>query len=467
MKKNKIDINAVQRLHQAGHLDQAKAGYLAILQDLPRGSSAHHALVLNNLGTIYFKQNNLSEAIDAYQRAIAIKPDYVDAYYNLGLALTKNNLLENASTVYQKLLAISPAHDAARFHLACLYMRTEKIDQALTELLIVEAAQPYHFETQTNLATCYLKKGALNEAKQHYSNALKLIPEDTQILFNLGVINMQQGLIDHAIQYYQRTLQVNPDLFEAHNNLGVAFLAKQYPDFALSHFKEALRLQPENKSIAYIVDALSQNKPLLIAPPDYIKSLFDSYADHYESHLLNALDYKIPQLFNDAVLRAIHPQTKLDILDLGCGTGLCGVVFKSSAKSLIGVDLSQKMLDVAALKKCYDELIVSDITSFLSNKHAQYDLILAGDTLVYLGELDQLFKSLYQALRNQGLFIFNTEISDDSDFRMSQSGRFLHNKKYIDRVSQKEGFKIIQYQPVVTRLQHNGPVQGHLYVLQK
>lgn len=46
----------------------------------------------------------------------------------------------------------------------------------------------------------------------------------------------------------------------------------------------------------------------------------------------------------------------LDILDLGCGTGLIGSWFKDYARKLVGVDVSPTMLDMATKKGCYHEL---------------------------------------------------------------------------------------------------------------
>lgn len=465
MQKTNSDIESVRAFHQAGQLDQAKDGYLTLLEK--NTNPELQAWALNNLGTIYYKQNNLTAALEAYRRAIALQSDYVDAYYNLGLVLVKQDLLEEARLNYQTILQQSPTHDAARFHLACIYMRQEKIDQALTEFLVIEAAQPYHFETQTNLATCYLKKGVLNQAKQHYVSALSLVPNDVQILFNLGVINMQQGYLDQAIQYYQKALSYEPDVFAVHNNLGVAFLAKQHAGLALQHFQQALRIQPTNQGIGYIVEMLKQNKQLLAAPMEYVKTLFDNYADHYEPHLLQALDYQVPPLFKKIAEKELHAKTAFDILDLGCGTGLCGDIIKPYAKTLIGVDLSEKMLALAAAKKCYDQLIAQDITSFLSDKNQQYDVILAGDVLVYVGELENIFSQSYQALRLKGFFIFNAEINDEQDFRLNQSGRFSHHKNYIEKLAEKYGFTLVQYEIAVTRMQHDGQVWGHVYVLQK
>ncbi len=530
MKKNNLDLSAIRELHQSGQLELAKDAYLAFLRKNPREVDALHALgiiyaqqknytdaahyletalkyqannpvlqlhlanvlkmqglfkqashvledalrvhpdyvpALNNLGTLYYAQGKLAEASQTYQRVIQKEPDFIDAYYNLGLAEDKQNDFAAAILTYQRLLEKSPEHFAARFHLGCIFMKQDKINDALREFLTIEKAQPYHFETQSNIATCYLKKGALNEAKIHYQKALELSDDDAQILFNLGVINMQQGNVDSSIQYYQKALRIQPDLFAAHNNLGVAFLAKQHPAFALQHFQEAAALQPDNQAIQYTVTMLAQNQRLLAAPPDYVKSLFDAYADHYEPHLLNALDYKVPDHLYQTALKVIKPApNSLDILDLGCGTGLCGMPFKHFAKSLTGVDLSDKMLDVARVKNIYDSLICKELDIFLADKKAQYDLILAGDVLMYIGDLAAIFKHVKIALRENGLFIFNAEVSDAIDYRMNQSGRFAHQKKYLDKLAAENNFKIAHYELVETRMQNNEVVFGHLYVLQ-
>lgn len=428
-----------------------------------------YATAINNLGTVYFLQEKLADAIQCYRSAITKQPDYFDAYYNLGLALTKNSEIKAAIDIYQTLIAAVPNHAAACFQIGCLLLQEERLTEALHYFQSIESAHPHHLETQTNLATCYLKMGILTEAKTHYLKALKLSPTDTQILFNIGVVNMQQGFTDNAIQYYQRALQINPNDFSAHNNIGVAFLAKNHIGYALHHFKEALRLEPNNKAIQYTVQMLSQNQHLQASPPEYIKNLFDAYADHYEPHLLQGLDYQLPTLFWEAMQTVLlkQPAPHWDIIDLGCGTGLCGEPFKSLAKTLTGIDLSPNMLEIAANKQIYSELIDADITIYLQEKIDCYDLMIAGDTLVYIGDLSTLFRLASQALRPTGYFIFNTEITTKSEYTMNQSGRFSHQKTYLESLARQFNFKPIYYQEVITRQQNNEPVAGHLFILQK
>jgi predicted TPR repeat methyltransferase len=531
MAQQKLDMATVRQLHQEGNWDEARTGYLTLLKSNPKDVDVLHALAIlcaqedklkeaeaylqtaiqlqpknpvlylhlanifkiqglfddairllqkvivldpncisayNNLGSVYFAQGNFSQAIQTFRQTLEKQPDYVDAHYNLGLALIKNHEIDAAIKLYEELLKHAPQHFAARFHLGCLLMQQEKMTAAEKQFLIITESQPHHFETQSNLATCYLKLGNLKAAKQYYLNALALMPKDTQILFNLGVIESQLGNIDQTIQYYQQAVKTNPDFFEAHNNLGAAFIFKQHAGLALHHFKEALRLQPNNEALQYTVNALSKNQLLLAAPPSYITTLFDAYADHYDAHLTLALDYKVPELLYDAIRETkMIPQQQWDILDLGCGTGLCGTLFKSAAKQLIGVDLSTNMLDIAKQKNSYDELILEDFIVFLKNKKSQYDLIMAGDALVYTGDLDMIFAETQQALREQGLLVFNAEICTDVEYKMNQSGRFAHHKQYIDSLAEKYHFDIVHYKPMITRLQNNEPVQGHIYVLQK
>ena len=92
---------------------------------------------------------------------------------------------------------------------------------------------------------------------------------------------------------------------------------------------------------------------------------------------------------------------------------------------------------------------------------------LAGDVLAYMGDLRSLFLEVQNALRPNGWFLFNTEIGDDQPFKMNQSGRFSHQKKYLEQLASDHHFDIIFYQRINTRMQNNEPVYGHLFLLKK
>lgn len=524
------NIADIQQLHQSGCLDEAKLGYLEILENNPQEVVALHMLgvlyaekgdlalaqnylekalvvlpndsilllhlanilkakgeyekaqqvlvsitkshptfaaAFNNLGTVYFAQEKWQEAINAYQAAIKIQANYVDAYYNLGLALNKSNRKKEAFTVFSALMEIAPEHVAGHFQLGLFFMQQNKHEKAIEHFAAIEKKHPFHVETQINLATSYLKLGMLNEAKMHYVKALEITSDDTQLLFNLGVIDMQQGRISEALEYYLRAVKIDPDFYDAHNNLAFLYLTMRRMDEALLHFREALRLQPENTAIRHTIHILTHEKNLSTSPPEYIRSLFDSYADHFDAHLTQSLRYQVPTLVHQVVDETTAEViNQWDILDLGCGTGLCGELFKSRAKSLVGVDLSAKMLAMAEQKKIYDELVEAELVAFLTDKKSRYDLIIAGDVLVYHGDLAAIFLAISNALKPKGLFVFNTEISEKDDYLMTASGRFAHSESYLEKVILQNQFKILQHRVVTLRTQNNEPVMGYLYLLQ-
>jgi len=530
MNKNPPNIEQLHELHTQGKLDQAKTGYLAIIQKHPNQVEALHALGMisveegnleeatdyfkkamgfqkhnprlplhlsnvlkmqglfsqatqllmetiiqfpdyppayNNLGTLYYAQGKLTEAIRYYRIALEKEPQYIDAYYNLGLALIKSDKLEAALEAFQKLLGLAPQHSAACYQLASITMRQEKWAEATQLFLELALIHPQHVETLVNLATCYFKQRKLKEAKHYYLQALAENPQDRQVLFNLAVICTEQGEIGETVQHYQELLRQNPDDYDAHHNLGTLYFAKKQMDLAAHHFQQALRIQPDHPPLEHLLKIIHGDQNLLASPPSYLKSLFDYYADHYEPHLLNTLDYQVPQILHKAFL-SLHKynDSKLDILDLGCGTGLCGEVFKFNAASLVGIDLSSKMLAVAAEKKIYDKLICKDLITYLNTQNACFDLILAGDVLVYVGDLSEVFKGIRQALRHQGLFIFNTEISKDQEYHINPYGRFAHHQNYIEKLCENNNLSVIYQQTAITRLQNNQPESGCIFILQ-
>ncbi|MBV9576632.1 MAG: tetratricopeptide repeat protein [Gammaproteobacteria bacterium] len=531
MKKN-LQIEQIQKIHREGHLAEAEEAYLALLQEDPHHVSALHflgivyaeegkleaaqaclekailiepnapalhlhlanilkarglfnqainlleALVIrcpdfaaafNNLGIVYFAQEKWQAAIAAYQNAIKLQADYADAYYNLGLAYAKSGKLSHAISAYEAVIALNAEHAGAQFQLASLLMRKNQYPAALKYLLSIELRHPFHFETQSNIATCYLKLGNLQEAEKYYLKALTIVPQDEQILFNVGVLHMQQGHIDQAIHFYLQAVAHQPGSFAAHNNLAVAYLAKKDVSQALLHFRKAESIAPENEAIRHTINILAQQTHLSASPLAYVRALFDSYADHYDAHLRENLHYQVPELLYEMIKNKEDVENaQWDILDLGCGTGLCGNLFKQCARSLIGVDLSEKMLAEASQKNIYDELIQMDVMSFLSDKKNIYDLVIAGDVLVYFGDLLPFFSALTGILKKEGYFVFNVEQDENvKDYRMTTAGRFVHSANYIKQLVQQNGLILLKHDEKILRLQDQMPVKGQLYLLQK
>ncbi len=388
--------------------------------------------------------------------------------YHLGLQLKRSGRIDEALAVFQALSQLLPDHPGAAFQSGCLLMLRGEYHAALSYFLQMEQYYPDHPEMLSNMGTCYLQLNKMPDAASCYLKALQMLPEDTQLLFNLGVISMKQGRTRVAIDYYTRAVKVEPGYFAAHHNLAVVLLAMQKVDEALLHFHAALRVEPGNAAVKYIIDALEQRGGITKPPEEYISSLFDAYADYYDPHLIQTLQYAVPQVMHDLVVaNAVVPDGGWKILDLGCGTGLCGQLFRSAANWLAGVDLSGGMLAQARSKQLFDELVQSDMAAFLNGCQYTVDLILAGDVLVYHGELEGVMSGVSRVLCDQGWFVFSAEICETQDYRLTASGRFAHSRQYLERVARRYALCVVECRMGTLRTQYQSGVAGNVYLMQK
>ena len=172
-------------------------------------------------------------------------------------------------------------------------------------------------------------------------------------------------------------------------------------------------------------------------------------------------------MLRDAVGRLAGGKEGLRILDLGCGTGLCGPQFRDMASALIGVDLSPRMIEKARERGIYDDLIVGDITESLRGEKGAFDLILASDVFVYVGNLDQVFAGCRDTLRGEGIFAFSTEHAEGDSYILRPSARFAHSAAYIKRMAAAHGFSVEISDEVILRTEHKMPVTGEIFALRR
>lgn len=202
------------------------------------------------------------------------------------------------------------------------------------------------------------------------------------------------------------------------------------------------------------------------APAAYVAALFDEFADHFDAQLRDKLAYRGPELLLEALTRPSDgPLANLDILDLGCGTGLAGETFRHAARRLDGVDLSPKIIAQAEAKKVYDRLDVGDITTHLNACDDCYDLILAADVFVYLGDLAPVLTATRRVLRDDGRLAFTVEAIDEGDFLLHENRRYAHSRDYLVRTAASAGLAVRYLEESSTRMQAQRPVRSFLCVL--
>lgn len=201
------------------------------------------------------------------------------------------------------------------------------------------------------------------------------------------------------------------------------------------------------------------------APAAYVANLFDECAETFETLLRDKLKYRGPELLLEAVTQvAGRPLENLDVLDLGCGTGLAGEVFRAAARRMDGVDLSPKILAQAEAKHVYDRLDVGDLAPHLRSVTSPYDLILAADVFVYLGDLAPVFAAARGALRPGGRFAFTTEACDGGEYQLQEVRRYAHSRDYLTRETAAAGYEVRYLEESSTRTEALRPVRSFVCV---
>jgi predicted TPR repeat methyltransferase len=275
---------------------------------------------------------------------------------------------------------------------------------------------------------------------------------------------------DAATASFQEVIRLAPESAEAYFGLGVVCGAQGIKQEEIEHFLHALRLDPENDQYQFHVARLTGVAAPITAPLNHIRKLFDACAENFDTHLVEQLSYKGPGLVHAAVMELVGTVNKgMDVLDLGCGTGLCAPLFRPLAHNFSGIDLSERMVDVARKLNLYDHLIVGDISIALEGRNEVHDLIIAADVFIYVGELRRVFELCSAALKKPGLFAFSVEAAKDqmADFVLEPSGRYSHSRQYLRKLALSFGLEVSSIQDAVLRTEGGNPVNGYVVVMRR
>jgi predicted TPR repeat methyltransferase len=248
--------------------------------------------------------------------------------------------------------------------------------------------------------------------------------------------------------------------------LGLAYGAMGWREQAIAVYRDWLKDEPDDVRARHHFAAYSGESVPEQASPEYLRTTFDGFAGSFESKLAE-LGYRAPGLVTEALAKAIGGvRNDLRIADAGCGTGLCGPLLRPSARQLVGVDISEPMLERAAIKQVYDELVAGDLVAFLQSRPGAFDVVVSADTLCYFGVLEGFAQAARTSLADGGWLVFTVEALEgeaaDASWRLQTHGRYTHSRSYVEQSLRAAGFKVLQLDAVTLRQEAKKPVLGWL-----
>lgn len=472
------------------------AAYLARAGEL----SPQDAVLKHDQAEAWMKLGDFNQAAACYRRALALDPQRAESHAGLGLALLRQKQFDQGVQSLAKSLELGLDKPLVHQHLASALLQLNRFKEAEAAARKATTGTPNSAEGWQALGEAVGNQQRLDEAMEcfrkaignrpdwpqpHYAlgitlgragraaeavdslkMALRLRPEFPEALSHLGTMLVNQRRVDEAIKTLREAVRLRPNHLDSHVELARALEVAQKPQEAADAFKAILKLSPNNQNVMFHMAALSGKDAPAVAPPALVTALFNRHADTFDQHLLEHLEYRAPQLLKDAIVEAKIGE-QLDVLDLGCGTGLCGQLLRPLAKTLSGLDLSAGMIEKARERNVYDRLEVGDIVATLRNAREAYDLLVASDVLCYIGELSDTLAGAHQALRPGGHFAFTVEESQSPEWTLLPSRRYAHSAGYIRKVAGRHGFEVAHLASRVLRKEGGKDLFGLVVILHR
>jgi predicted TPR repeat methyltransferase len=397
-------VLVIDRLKE-GRVREAGAMCLRILEDDPGNADALHFA-----GVLAHKVKHHDEAILLIRRSLDVVPDQADWHSNLGIALQATGDFEGAIAAFQRAIELQPAHANAHANLGVLLRVFRRLE----------------------------------EAEASYRRAIELDPNNAGVYHNLAILLDQLGRTPEALEAFCKAITLNPKHPDARYHLAFAYSVLGERDKAIAVCEEWVARDPDNPRAHHALAAYSGRNVPARAADDYVQTVFDDFAEGFEAKLAR-LDYCAPSLVAGAVAASgVKPERALEVLDIGCGTGLCGPMLAPYARHLIGVDLSNGMLEHARQKQVYDELVHAELTAYLQQVDRSFDVIVTADTLVYFGALDAVIAAAASVLRPGGVLVFTVEEDADGasdSYCLRPHGRYTHRAEYVERLLSAAGLE--------------------------
>jgi predicted TPR repeat methyltransferase len=273
--------------------------------------------------------------------------------------------------------------------------------------------------------------------------------------------------IETALRCSKRVAELTPEDPGAWYNLGRNAQAAGQRAEAVSAYEKYFAYEPEDAAIRHLLIALRDEAAPPRASNECILQSFQDFSSYYDTKMRDALSYEAPERLQELIRSGMGNAAGLEILDIGCGTGLAGVGLKERAARLVGIDLSPEMIELARARGIYDLLEVAEITAWLDRSQAQFDLIAACDCLVYFGDLKQVAGPAAKRLKPGGYFAFTVERGDRYPLHLTDSGRFTHHPDHIREVAVRSGLNLVNLKEGFLRMEHGIEVTGVLALLRK
>lgn len=433
--------------------------------------------VLLNLSTIYYELKKYEHSERFAKRALEIKGDNFSALMNLGNVAYARGEFALALEYYEKMYELNSNSYNAIINIANTCYNLSDYARAIEFAELAVEKRPTHVDPYIIIGNSYAELMKTEEASIALKKAAEIEPNSDWLCHSIAALYQKVGNWKQALYFSWKAITIKGNKASADDHINFGYMLYEVEDaghqeLMNQYIERWVEMFPENPIVNYVCCALKHEDSVSSTDLTYVKKLFDGFAPSFDE-ILAELNYRVPEYISQLLKNTLKTKLfkKRRILDLGCGTGLCGEALKEyfPNEEFFGVDVSEKMLEEAGKKDVYEALFADDIMSFLSTNTEHYHAVIAGDVLTYMGDLKPLFRELSGAVKFSGLVCFSISKNtfNQNDYFLSSSGRFAHSIRYIHRVLKYCGFGVLAQEEHILRREGAKEVQGYVILARK
>ncbi|MDB5947943.1 MAG: Methyltransferase type 12 [Ramlibacter sp.] len=422
-------LQTAQSLITSGKLSEAADRLNALRKSAPEDARVY---VLGS--RLAEAAGNAPGAQQAARHAVKLAPYWPPAVTELAFLLARQNQFDDAIEFARKAIELDGSNPEVLGRVIDVAHRARKLDLAVKWLGLAISIAPDNAHLKHLLATDLRDMGEHDKAIAIYDALIDQTPNDAIAL----VGRLQTRLA-----------------------AGQSALAQQDGEALLA-------LEPTNETFKYW-QAQTRGETPGRQPLAIVRELYDGFADLYDQHVVAGLKYKLPREVARKI-QALYPGNKLNVLDLGAGTGLLGACLGRIDGGMIGVELSPKMIEQAAKHGVYDRFHNVDLVEALQETpESLYDVIASLDVFIYVGDLGGVIPNAHRILVPGGHLIFSCETAseDESDMVLRPSGRYAHKPSHVEALCRAAGFADISVEAMALRMEAGKPIAGFLVTARK
>jgi predicted TPR repeat methyltransferase len=422
-------LQAIERLIAERKVHEA-AQQLKAVAAVARGDARVHLLT----SRLAEATGDLQGSIEHARLAANAAPHWSIPMTEFAMALARANRFPHALAAAERAVQMDPNNPALLTRVIDVAHRAQHLELALAWLRRLYALSPGNRDVERMIARDLRLKGDHAAAMQAYG----------------ALIEAEGPRAEHLLGRLQSALAMGER--EQAQQDGAALVAQQ----------------PQNEEFRFWNEYAAGGTPPH-QPRGMIQALYDGFAPVYDQHVVAGLKYKLPKVVADRILQW-HPDRALNVLDLGCGTGLLGVALGKLDGALIGVDVSQPMIEQAARHELYDRFHSVDLLEALEATPASlYDVLAALDVFIYTGDLSTAIPDAHRILKPGGRFVFSCETAteDEPDLVLRPTMRYAHQPSVIEAICRATGFEGVEVESMTLRYENLQPIEGFLVTARK